>query len=404
MGRKKKSSHVLSDDDSDEEGTGSVSEFSGSIPNEEEVDVGDSPGDAFSKVIENISSKRLSTRLTAMKQANSILLHNPFWASDLASHKLSMMMSVTRSCRGGKGDERVLGLRLSEAAVLTFGRDDELIKAVLSLASLINQDKSYGPTVESEAVRCLGTCLFIDPFCETEQSESVLSILSNIWTNCLVGSSKRPIEAVVAALDGWGLAFTRNQISLSGLLSNALKVTKLLDHDNHDLVCSALPIIGLLFEVSYDQKGGAPTGVSKKEVATKLSSIISEADRSASKQQRKDKKELARKVLATVDDNTLPNEKMTIYGKGICFSGWRRFIQLDFLRTLLGSGLQSHFAEGDTVRAILDISHIALQIPKKADRELRKAQKDEANQYKKEETIRRHKKRSDALAAMHGED
>ena len=322
----------------------------------------------------------------------------PHLSSLLIKQSQPLCIHLSKSIRNGKEDETCSALKTASSAVLFFA-DDEFTQSVSR--SAVPVLKTGACEEQIEAIRFLTVCYLTDPHLDLDIDDDFPTILLELWNKKLSNTSP---EVVSEALSKWTLLYTYEDDDTL-LVEAGHKVLRMVSSEYYDISTAALESIGFLYEHCYKKTGKPPAGLGKKEILETLTEMIGESDRSVNKQLRKDKKESARKVQATVEENDSPSEQVKVNGKSLDFEGWGEVIQLEWVRNTVKSGLLPYLAISSSVRRLLAISHIPLggKVAKLTTAQ-KKTNAEVGREKSKLKTVKDHKKSSRAIQNKFGCD
>eukprot|EP01060_Flectonema_neradi_P014603 TRINITY_DN2122_c0_g4_i1.p1 TRINITY_DN2122_c0_g4~~TRINITY_DN2122_c0_g4_i1.p1 ORF type:complete len:406 (+),score=87.08 TRINITY_DN2122_c0_g4_i1:55-1272(+) len=354
--------------------------------------------DEFGERVEELSSKTVSDRLDALKELRHVMHRKPHLASTLTKLMQPLSIQISKSIRTGKDDETVSALKTATSAVIFFD-DEDFTQSVSRPAVQLLKTGSSSEQIES--IRLLTVCYLTDPHLDLDIDDDFPSVLYEMWNKRLSNTSS---DVVSEALSKWTLLFTYEDDD-TPFVEAGHKVLKMVSSEYFDMSTAALGSIGYMYENCYKKTNKPPAGLGKKEIVETLMEMIGEQDRTVSKQMRKDRKENARKVQATVESNDSPSEQIKVSGKTLDFDGWGEVTQLEWIRSIVKAGLLPHLAASASVRRLLAISHIPLggKIVKLTNAQ-KKINADESREKSKLKTMKDHKKSSRAIQHKFGCD
>eukprot|EP01063_Lacrimia_lanifica_P030208 TRINITY_DN4765_c0_g1_i1.p1 TRINITY_DN4765_c0_g1~~TRINITY_DN4765_c0_g1_i1.p1 ORF type:complete len:412 (+),score=154.44 TRINITY_DN4765_c0_g1_i1:80-1315(+) len=392
------------DFDSDDDIAGSVGSGAFGSIGDDDFDDGNAV-EEFSDYVEKTAAKKEAERLMAWKQVRKTLGRHPHAAGELSAHADGVMNGLQRAVRNGTSDEVVLALQTAAMAVLLFAKEDggEQLATDLATVSISVFRNSHSTTAEiSLAARCMIYAYIANQYIDL-QDEDLSGILAEGWLPHVQKTS--PPEHVPAALSAWTLyqsLVMSNRAEYDAFVKQGVKLVNMVCHADYDVGCAALEAVGLLYEASFETDGAPPHGLGRKEITGILSDMMSDSDKTLTKQARKDRKELMRRVQCTVDEEGGPCEKIVVRSKKLEFDGWGKVLQLEAVRTLVLGALSGYLAYADVVREMLDIEDVQLVVASSSRnmKEARKAQAKESADNKKERTMKDHKKSKEKMARM----
>ncbi|KAJ9449176.1 Interferonrelated developmental regulator 1 [Diplonema papillatum] len=392
MGKKKSRRGDIDDDEARSIGTDLSGPASSAADDLEETAA---PEDKFGDLAdEQLSAKRAETRVAALGELRALLTMRPDLEPAFEKYALTLAMNVARCAKQGKEDEQAAALLVGALAAVMFGHTNlEVVRDVAKMAVVVHKDKKATNKTKILAIRALCACVAADPYVEVDGDLfDAAGFFFSIWT-CVPDTKNA--ELLTEALTAWTFCLTIPPRSSMYVVDALEQLNELAEGtDAHEVSCPALEAIGLAFEVAREKNIALP--IEEDEVETTLATLLAGNNKTVTKNQRKNKKELARRVQFTVVDREAPHEKMTVAGQSLDFEGWAQILQLEFLRGLLLSGLTLHMVSTETVKTLLNLGDVAFDQPRKSKKDVIKT----AGSRAKAKTIRDHRSSAAAAAAV----
>ena len=371
----------------------------------------DENDNVFDALVEKLSSRTQEERDGAIRDLRTAMQASPDAAACCEESSPALTSGLSRIVRNSAaGQEKAL--QVAQVSVLFFADEPCLHDVANSLAVLAlyvaKNSKSTGEEVR-EALRLLTLChLVCGPMLALSGDEDVPSTLYEIWN----GKTKDyPAEAFAEALSCWLVCHTLLETNeqneeLDRFFAHGQKVMNIVENVDYDLSCSALEVIGFMYEAADHALGRPPPGLGRKDPLSVLEDVLQENDKSVKKTQRKERKELVRAVQASMEGEESQQERIQVGAHKLEFDGWKQKLQLDFLRPMLMSGLVNYLKANDWLRTLLDIAHLSLGAAqsRRDRREVRRVQVESSKESSKLKTMKDHKKSSQRLRAQFADE
>ena len=404
MGRKKTKTPNDDDDVSQD------SDYSGKrSANRDHDDEEEEQVELFDQLVERLGFRTASDREQALKEMRVYMHANPDVANEHTEASGDLISALSRCIRNGSGSQ-ALALQVAQLTAVFFAGEEcveDVTEPLAVLAIFIAKSDRAEAEEVCEAIRLLTVCHLTNPLLDLS-GDDVVDLLYQIWN---ANAKAYPSEAFSEAISCWVLCATTYDTSgpnaeLDSFFKEGQKLVNLIGNLDYDISCAALEGVGLMYESASKALSRPPPGLGRKDPDALLEVILSENDKSVKKAQRKNRKELARKVQGTMDGAEDVNCRITIGTQKLEFEGWKRQLQIDFLRDVLLSGLTAYLKENQVVRDFLNISHLNFgQKKDRKDRKAeRKAQQETSREKSKNKTMSDHKKSSAKMRSQFCEE
>eukprot|EP01061_Rhynchopus_euleeides_P041613 TRINITY_DN72805_c0_g1_i1.p1 TRINITY_DN72805_c0_g1~~TRINITY_DN72805_c0_g1_i1.p1 ORF type:complete len:417 (+),score=160.20 TRINITY_DN72805_c0_g1_i1:25-1251(+) len=397
--------------DEEEDFRSQESDFSGKQSGHHYDDGEEEEKDQFERLVELLGSRTQADRDQALKELRVFMHANPDVAGEYNEAGADMGSAISRCVRNGSGSQ-ALALQVAQLAVVFYSGEEvgpELSESMAILACFIYKNDTSTSEEVCESIRLLTVCHLTNPVLDLN-GDDVVDLLYQVWN---ANAKSYPIEAFAEAISCWVVCMTMADMSghnseLEAFFKEGQKMVNLVGNIDYDISCAALEGIGLMYEAAGKAIGRPPPGLGKKDPDALLESVLSESDKSVKKTQRKSRKDLVRRVQTTIEnpDVDMPTTRITVGPRKLEFEGWTRVLQLDFLRDILLSGMTEYLKHNESIRSILNISHLNLgaSIDKRDRKEERKALAESARERGKQKTMSDHKKSSAKLRSRFADE
>eukprot|EP01062_Namystynia_karyoxenos_P070581 TRINITY_DN65944_c0_g1_i1.p1 TRINITY_DN65944_c0_g1~~TRINITY_DN65944_c0_g1_i1.p1 ORF type:complete len:416 (+),score=126.62 TRINITY_DN65944_c0_g1_i1:88-1248(+) len=354
-------------------------------------------------LVDQTGSKRAADRVAGLRRLGELAARHPAAAeAGLDGRALELGSNVCRSVRSGKAEERVAALRCASCCVLACA-DEEFATDVGKACVAPIREEGTPELVAAEAVRCIAVCALTNPHlelntnCGVDTADDVADLLEQIWS----GEKARSELLISAALTRWALM---RSARLGGMRRAAVHLPRMLSHVSLEVSEAAMEAIGLLWELSIRAGSDHPSCLPRAEVVDHLRGIVSGSERhSAVSSERRCRKALARRVLATAD-GVYPSEHRIINGKSVDFPGWRGVLLERAVRDAAGPAFPGLLTSGDPARDLLGISGLDLRTaPEKLTKAEREAAARDCQSRRKAVAVCRSRHRRSTLSSVIGE-
>jgi len=139
-------------------------------------------------------------------------------------------------------------------------------------------------------------------------------------------------------------------------------------------------------------------------ITEQLHALSKEGSKHQAKKDKIKQRSLFREVVQTVEDGTVPSEKLTIGKTKFEVEGWGKVKQLSHVRDILGTGLALHFAQNDLLTEIFGVTIQTTAQSGKRDKRVDRAQKQEKEKISALEIEKQRKKKNAFMSDILSDD
>lgn len=315
--------------------------------------------------LDNLTEKRTSTR----EKAIETLIKNlkmEFHYDFVKERKLTFIESIKKGIRKGSFKEQILLAKLIDLIFITLGAESEdLFVDIYPILYEIINDNYIDQEIRSEMINTLSIICFIGNIDELKTVE-IVNYLKSIW---IQKDIKNKSSLLNASLKSWNLLLTsinEKKIYESIIPADMSIIVDFLKNENVDIRVTTGNCIALLFEIAREISENDNNEFNIDEFCkyanidiNDLIDTLGELSQDRSKQRaKKDKlkqKIPFRDIKNFIENSKIPSEILEFKHQKFFFDTWKKIIQLDMLREILGQGLQTHFENNELLQEIFQI-------------------------------------------------
>ncbi|KAF6151443.1 hypothetical protein GIB67_002564, partial [Kingdonia uniflora] len=252
----------------------------------------------------------------------------------------------------------------------------EILENSLSLVDIaLNSGSKLSQRSSLTLLECLSIITFIggEGFEDTEKSMKIMWKIIQQSSEEVV--SKRKPQVLSAAISGWTFLLATihkwhiNPKMWKGSISN---LSDLLHSNNRSVCYAATEALAIIFEigdlekfssqsrsrnVNKDDDGYSQIQEWKEKILNQIESLLSESTTEINYCNRL----LFQDFLEFLKDGYAPESAINIGRDVVSTETWSQLIQLNYLKSFLGSGFVKHAQENDSIRDFLDFAPLSKQ-------------------------------------------
>lgn len=320
--------------------------------------------DKLKEVIESLTQKSAKSRSDGLKSLK-VAFSKKYICDFLNGRKETVMDSLERCLKKGRGEEQALAAQCMAMALVQFGAGDDcdqLFGSVRPSLLVTLADTTMAPRARAACAETLGIGSFIAGG-ELEQVLGIMAALEKVFrASYLKGDQSVPNHTPdVAAMHNSSLAAWTLLLSIAPpsiinafVDSHLSKVSELLSSPDLDLRITSGETIALIYELAREDDEEFE-GDDVEELCASLRRLATDGHKYRAKKDRRQQRANFRDILRAVESDQGPDFRVKFGTECLEIDSWTRKRQYDMLCHLLGSGMNVHLMENDLVRDIFGL-------------------------------------------------
>ncbi|XP_027200665.2 interferon-related developmental regulator 1 [Dermatophagoides pteronyssinus] len=317
---------------------------------------------------ELLISKRKSNRQNHLDSLIKIF-QTKFIGIYLDNRKTTLQQIIESGLKKFDDDTGSIALLLT-LTIITIGNEfNDQFQSLYNLLLKIMIDPSAKPSVRSKVAISLSIGCFITDFGDEKIDEILDYLLSIALTNVRTSGGQSLISSQLTEIN----AFKALCLNLFTFLSTIAdfdyvcqliqqdinKLIKLMDSTDLDIRLSAGTTFAFLYEF-YDNNDQEFDIYNLQDLKDKIMKLSNDSNKSQSKKNLRVQRSEFRDILHTIEGNEYEMEIIKFGYEQLDIDSWRMKIYYDIFCSILGSGMNIHLAQNQTLRDIFELGSVLL--------------------------------------------